>query len=75
MEDGIDYDHKQRDFIDFFQYQNIMPHKFSQIGPCMAQGDLNGDGNNDLILGSSDTNPTTVYIRNENGFERQNLTG
>ena len=30
--------------IDYYYTQNLLPHKFSQIGPCMQEGDLDGDG-------------------------------
>lgn len=71
----INYTHEQEDYIDFFNKQNIMPHKFSQIGPRMAKGDINGDKLDDLIIGSTITLPTKVFVRNTNGFEEISLEG
>jgi len=49
---GIDYMHEENDFIDF-NLQKTLPHKFSQYGPAIAVGDVNGDGNDDMVLSSS----------------------
>jgi enediyne biosynthesis protein E4 len=71
----LNYRHEQKDFNDFALNQNIIPHKFSQIGPCMAKGDLNKDGREDIIIGSTNTQPTTVFLRTSKGFERANIEG
>lgn len=71
----INYFHDQRDFIDFFLHQNIIPHKFSQIGPIIASGDLNKDGFEDLVIGSSNTLPTTVLLRKGNEFKETVMKG
>jgi enediyne biosynthesis protein E4 len=71
----LNYTHEQTDFIDFFGNQNIIPHKFSQIGPIMAQGDLNSDGQNDLIIGATNKQPTTVLLRKGNGFTDTEFDG
>jgi hypothetical protein len=76
-EDGsIDYLHEQTDFIDFFLAQPIIPHKFSQIGPRMAKGDINGDKLDDLIIGSTNMLPTSVYLRSGDGrFIKNEIKG
>lgn len=71
----IDYIHTQKDFIDYMLEQKIIPHKFSQIGPCMAKGDLNNDGLEDLIIGSTNEQPTMVYLRSRNGFKQADFRG
>jgi enediyne biosynthesis protein E4 len=71
----INYIHEQTDFIDFFLNQNIIPHKFSQIGPVMAKGDIDNDGLEDLIIGSTNILPTTVFLRKGKGFERSEFEG
>jgi enediyne biosynthesis protein E4 len=74
-ENLLNYVHEQADFIDFFGNQNIIPHKFSQIGPVMAQGDLNNDGQNDLVIGATNKLPTTVLLRKGSGFTGSGFTG
>lgn len=71
----LSYDHQQNDFIDFFLSQSIIPHKFSQIGPCMQKGDLNGDGKEDLIAGATNSMPTRVFLREGNRFTEAELKG
>ncbi len=71
----IDYVHEQDDYIDFFFDQNIIPHKFSQIGPRTAKGDINGDGREDLLIGSTNKQPTKVYIRAGNAFREAGFRG
>ena len=73
--DVIDYLHEQKDFADFFLNQKIIPHKFSQIGPVMAKGDIDGDGREDLIIGSTNILPTTVFLRKGRRFEKVEFKG
>jgi hypothetical protein len=74
-ENVINYVHEQKDFVDFGLSQKIIPHKFSQIGPRMAKGDIDGDGREDLIIGSTNKLPTTVFLRKGNGFEEARFDG
>ena len=59
----VNYVHQQMDYVDFDLRQKLTQHKFSQIGPRIAKGDLNKDGKEDLIIGSTNTLPTTVLLR------------
>ena len=71
----IDYRHAEADYVDFFQVQRIIPRKFSQVGPCLAQGDLDGDGRADLLIGASNTEPSRAYLRQGEGFVPAELPG
>jgi hypothetical protein len=71
----IDYTHQQSDFVDFFMNQSIIPHKFSQIGPAIAKGDINNDGKDDIIIGSTNELPTTAFIREGSRFVKSEFDG
>jgi hypothetical protein len=71
----IDYNHEQYDFIDFYYSQNILPHKFSQIGPRMQKGDLNNDGLEDIIIGATILLPTRAFLRTGNKFKETEIPG
>ncbi|MCY7422713.1 MAG: VCBS repeat-containing protein [Chitinophagaceae bacterium] len=65
IESGIDYRHQEFDYIDF-NTQKLLPHKFSQFGPSIAAGDLNGDGLDDLFIGASASNTATILYQQTN---------
>ncbi len=69
------YDHQQDDFIDYYFSQNIIPHKFSQIGPCLQIGDLNNDGAEDIIIGATNILPTRVFLRHGARFLETEIDG
>ncbi len=71
----VNYVHQQNDFVDYGLNQTIIPHKFSQIGPRMAKGDINGDGIEDIIIGSTNKLPTKVFLRKGKGFEDTRFEG
>lgn len=71
----IPYQHEETDFVDFFQNQRTIPHKFSMVGPCMTQGDLNGDGLPDLLIGATDLIPTRIFAQSADGFTPLEIPG
>lgn len=66
----LPYKHEQNDFVDFGLNQKIIPHKFSQTGPRMVKGDLNNDGQEDILIGATNKLPTTFLSRNGIQFSR-----
>ncbi len=71
----IDYVHEQADFDDFAQDQAIIPHKFSQIGPRMVKGDVDNDGSQDIIVGSTNMQPTMVFLNKGGRFVNTRFPG
>jgi hypothetical protein len=63
---GINYVAEQNDFNDF-AIQPLLPHKLSQYGPAMAKGDINNDGTEDVIIGSSNGRSETVLLQMRDG--------
>ena len=63
---GANYLSRERDFIDF-NVQKLLPHKFSENGPALAVGDLNGDGLDDMVVGASFGNSPMLFMQQSNG--------
>ena len=52
--------------FDDFAAQPLLPNKLSQLGPGMAWGDIDGDGDDDFFLGGS-RGKSAQLLRNEGG--------
>lgn len=67
------YAHEEADIIDF-SAQHLLPYKISQNGPAIATGDFDGNGYEDVIVGSSTGHSPVLFMQQESGvFERNAL--
>ncbi len=64
---GIHYAHKQTDYIDF-NIQKLLPHKFTEYGPALAAGDVNGDGIEDMVIGGNSVEGAAVLLQQPSGL-------
>jgi tetratricopeptide (TPR) repeat protein len=52
---------------DDFKRQPLLPNKLSQLGPGMAWGDVDGDGDEDVFLSGAAGRPGMLYINEGQG--------
>jgi enediyne biosynthesis protein E4 len=53
--------------VNDFDRQLLLTRAFSQDAACMAKGDLNQDGREDLFVGGSLNEKAAIYIQDKNG--------
>ena len=63
---GLLYKHKENPFAEF-EREILQPHMLSTEGPALAIADINGDGLEDVFIGSSKTNQKAVFMQHPGG--------
>ena len=58
--------HREKEYDDFLK-QKLLPNKLSQLGPGMAWGDVDQDGDDDLFIGSAAGFEGKLYYNLGNG--------
>ena len=62
----LNFNHEENKFDDY-QYQVLLPHKLSQMGPALAKGDINNDGLEDIFLGGASGFSPKLYVQKIDG--------
>jgi hypothetical protein len=61
--DFVDHEKEENDFTRQF----LLPHFFSHHGPCLAKGDIDGDGLDDIFIGGGTGTEGAVFKQEKNG--------
>jgi enediyne biosynthesis protein E4 len=62
----IDFVHQENPFIDFDR-EPLIPYQLSRLGPALAKGDVNQDGNDDFFVGGAIGQPGELFIGDGQG--------
>lgn len=62
----LDHVYQENNFNDY-EREVLLPHKMSVLGPCLAVGDINKDGKEDIFIGGSVGASGSFFVQNELG--------
>ena len=63
---ALHYVHEENEFNEYNR-EILLPKMFSTEGPALAAGDINGDGLDDIFVGSSKWKSSALFLQNKNG--------
>ena len=68
---SINYCHKESEFSDFNK-DELLFQMYSNGGPKLVVGDVNGDGQDDFFVGNAKGQPGVIFLQTNNGFIKTN---
>jgi hypothetical protein len=57
----------QETFFNDFAFAPLLPQKYSQLGPFISTGDINGDGLTDFFIGGAFKQPGEICLQQKDG--------
>lgn len=69
---NFNYSDSSKDFTDF-NIQKLLPHKFSEYGPSLAVGDVDGNGLDDIVVGGASFISPTLLLQQSSGSFKKKL--
>jgi len=62
----IDFTHKE-DLYNDYQFEPLLPYKYSMLGGALAVADVNNDGLDDFYVGNASGSTSALFIQNRDG--------
>ncbi len=72
--ENSDFIHQEDDYDDF-GLEPLLPYRFSQEGPFLTTGDVNGDGREDFFAGGASGYAGTLFMQRSDGSFAQRKLG